>query len=525
MGTVSSSSRASHPSLSDSSVNPSVGRRDSRGLPLAWTSLHRRRIFCENKKNKKKIQRVAVVDESSLLVYGACLEPSEIRRWSAEEIHGLIKRVSLLSCSRGIDSTEPEVVGQLIRLLNAHAPKLEWLQLTGPWLLHRNRQACKLLRSIQTDDLERLCLGLGEPASPELGATIAHLLSTCRKMKHIKLNSVSWHNPHSLKALAQGIHRSCNLVYLDLTCCRISDASFLSFVETIQSENRTKGSARRNCRHLETLILQGNKLTNQSLKPLANLISSLGIVRLNLNCIPLLFDGVNIQTDGGFQDFLGAIQQSTTLKNLHIAFCGMDYECLRSFFQGIAFSQLDFLDVNDNLGSHQTQMELLTEFLPHLPCLSSMHVSVRKDGITDEPLERLNTEGERDSKAEATLAKFLKALSQNWHITTLYLGQATGAESITWNRFNDAAGSSQLLGRSVSDSATSRSAIRLAAGVQSVLQRNWLAQRLSKCATNDTAPALAVWPHFLVSKRSEAQQNPSLVYQVLERHLVSMVVA
>ena len=480
---------------------------------------------------KKRNQRpdIAAVENASLLVYGAYLEPKEIRHWSRNKIQGVINRVSLLSCCRGVDVSERTMVRELIRLLQTHAPELQWLLLTGPLLLHTNEHACNLLRSIPTRHLERLCLGLGHAASLELGVTLAQMFATCRNLKHVNLNCISWRNMHALQALAQGIPVSCCSLQLDLTSCRIIDQGFHLFVRTlltmskrqhdqgaIHDESSKGGSSRP---RMEALILRGNHLTSESLSSLAQLISQGHVSHLNLNSMPSLFHQVDPEGHEGFKEFVQSIQNSTTLKELHLASCGIDRSCMASLLQGlVSSSRLECLNLNGNLDSRKDQLELLSSYLPHLPHLSSLRVCLTEDH-NDHPT------GESRQETSQRIQGFLEALNQNWRLTHLVLGKQDeqGAFSFHSNdsyASNDTLSSMDRMHHLVAGRIRKKSKQdKLSVRVQSVVQRNWLAQRL---ASREEEPPLAVWPQFLAKMRSRSAQQSSIVYQVLERHLISI---
>ncbi|KAL7555700.1 hypothetical protein ACA910_005142 [Epithemia clementina (nom. ined.)] len=494
---------------------------------------------------------VAAVEHDTLMVYGAYLEPREIRRWDRLKFsnhnnndhshkNNTITRVTLLNCCRSVDSTEVAVVQQLIRLLHSHAPHLQWLLMTGPLLLHTSEQASFLLRSIHTQELERLCLGLGHAATAELGETLAQLFAKCRHLKHVNLNCISWRNKSALYALAQGIPISSSLSHLDLTSCRIDDQGFHLFVQALlknerctSPENDTNNNISSALSHgnekvshlaLETLILRRNHLTSASLKDLAALLTSpsITLAHLNLNCMRSLFESVE-QDREGFQAFIQAIQENVTLQVLDLAVCGLTLPCLRSLLQAVSSSssQLQVFNVNNNLlESQEDQLELLVEFLPKLGHLSTLQICLNKEP----PNEQAATDSSDLAGSSSVVQRnlFLRALSENWSLTQLNLD------------YNDALDAAFTLNHAATTQ--NQGCVSLQHGVEAVTQRNWLAQRLDHSAKQTKEPLLAALPHVLTkticSNKSllgeHAQHQPpppSLIYQVLERHLVDIAAA
>ena len=286
-------------------------------------------------------------------------------------------------------------------------------------------------------------MGLGHAASPELGTTLAHLLTHhCPSLKHVNLKDISWRKPAALQAFAQGIPAASCLSYLDLSYCLINDEGFHLFVETILQDREGQSSATSSSAapmgttrvsSLETLILRGNKLTSASLQDLAALIScdvfASDLARLDLSHMPLLFRQDMQTTDHhqGFQCFLQAIRNSTVLRELSLESCGLNRNYVQGLLQALcpgSSSRLHVLDLNGNLTFRQDQLQVLTDALPHLPHLYRLEVSLmHTDGVEG---VRPGEPDESPASKRLRAQEFLDALLHNRQLIHLVVGRRRG---------------------------------------------------------------------------------------------------
>eukprot|EP00522_Entomoneis_paludosa_P003698 CAMPEP_0172473022 /NCGR_PEP_ID=MMETSP1065-20121228/68644_1 /TAXON_ID=265537 /ORGANISM="Amphiprora paludosa, Strain CCMP125" /LENGTH=561 /DNA_ID=CAMNT_0013231191 /DNA_START=23 /DNA_END=1708 /DNA_ORIENTATION=- len=444
-----------------------------------------------------------------------------------------LKRLSLLSCTLGLDYQDrftAKLALTLVHFLQEHAPQLEQLSITGPMLLETNQQACQLLQALLEEpegrgrtnswqpftSLERLTLCIGQTANVALGNRLSQLIVSQSSLTHLELRHVSWRKTASLQALSQGLAQSSSLRHVDLSNCRIVDQGFQAFIQALTNSSTSPNAP------LETLHLQQNALTSATLVDLTQLVQTLGptLQTLSLSEMPLLFSALGSNNDDESASleafFQVLLAQTHALRELALSATGMNIQVLKVFLKQLVALQppnLQRLNLSHNVAiSRGSAMELLIEYLPLLPPnLESLLLVVEPD--TDDA----DDDHDLSSSQETIRSSFLNVLSQTTQLTQFQLVRREDG-----------------LDEGIAP-------LSFFVQTQAIVERNRLMQRLNVMeattakATTSLVPA-SVWPHFLArvasakmiksngrkSLTTVAAHPPSIIHQVLERHLVQM---
>jgi len=510
-------------------------------------------------------------DDRSCAVYGSLFELKQIKLLTKEARSRQafdIRRLSLLSCTLGLDCEPHVLTNKLLKFFYKHAPNMEWLLITGPLLLENNDQACQIVNYLTTEksratQLQRLGLGLAPPANVQLATALTKLLQyPGSALNDLNLHGMSWKNKRALRSLGQGIAGSEALKSLDMSNCRITDEGLHGFVEALAA-SKTGIVA------LQSLTLRGNNLTSASLPDLAKLILACqGCLRsLDLSGMPELFQEATTER---MDVFLRALEAATTtraamtgLQELFLSNTGMDSQVAKQILEQFSvsssetetttntssWSSLQRIDISQNSMPSRLLQELLADYLLRLPSSLKELSIVPSKALDDQPQQDGDDDdvsSERHSMAQLveTRNAVRQALHSNNHLTQLQifdpklLAQARGQHRHRQrtNQQRQEQESIPLMSPCFEgDDHVLNDSEWYDTQILPILERNALAERLAKSSPNE--PPLAVWPQYLArtlsnttsegssrnrhSSKSVAH-SPTMVFQVLDRHLVSI---
>lgn len=426
-----------------------------------------------------------------------------------------IQRVEIVSCSLGLDYQD-RFTTELISFLKNHAPYLENLKITGHMLLETNQQACQLLEAIHHNhkhSLQQLTICVGQSANVALGTALGKLVRQLY-LKYLCVDGISFQKTEAFRTFAQGVAQSTSLHTLDLSNCRIDDESFRTLVQYIRESSAPVP--------LNTILLKNNVMTHTSWDDLAQMCDLVKptLQALVLSGMPFLFSTSN-ESLGEFNALLEGIVQKSRIKDLYMAGTGMNQRMLGSLMALLTKTgdspplALEKLNVSYNEVSQENALRVVATYLPRLhPGLKTLYILGRDDG----------TDGCQslfyDASQQDVQSFFLKALTESAYLTRLRVTPKSYKDNENNKCANERhvmfeasdADSEQLLTRT--------NKVNFEAQIQSIILRNRLEKNLKALDSNPVA--LTVWPQY-IAKRSSS--SSFLVYQVLQRHLVSMVTA